>query len=168
MSRQAFTTCSPLAVNCVLYQELSLTNLWGAGVYYDGADCWEVNSSGVITGTTTCVALATISINTNDSTDVSMNIGSILVNGVTVINVTGVDPNTPGNGGEVQSTQIGTYTVEIPYSATTSGQSITLLDSNSASQCYATGTGSGTAIFYSVAIDSSVTLNLTANAGACT
>jgi hypothetical protein len=54
MSRQAFTTCSTLAVDCVLYQELSLTNLWGAGVYYDGGTCWVVNSSGQITGTTTC------------------------------------------------------------------------------------------------------------------
>jgi len=55
MSREVFTTCNGLAVNCVLYQESGLINLWGAGVYYDGADCWVVNSSGVITGTSSCV-----------------------------------------------------------------------------------------------------------------
>jgi hypothetical protein len=54
MSREVFTTCSPLAVNCVLYQESGLINPWGAGVYYDGGTCWVVNSSGVITGTSTC------------------------------------------------------------------------------------------------------------------
>lgn len=54
MSRQAFTTCSPLAEGCVLYQESGLINTWGAGVYYDGGTCWVVNGSGQITGTTTC------------------------------------------------------------------------------------------------------------------
>ena len=56
MSRQAFTTCNGLAVNCVLYQESGLINLWGAGLYYDGTTCWVVNSSGEITGTSTCTA----------------------------------------------------------------------------------------------------------------
>lgn len=55
MSREVFTTCNGLAINCVLYQESGLINLWGAGVYYDGLDCWVVNSSGVITGTSSCV-----------------------------------------------------------------------------------------------------------------
>ena len=55
MSREVFTNCSPLAINCVLYQESGLINLWGAGVYYDGVDCWQVDSSGVITGTSSCV-----------------------------------------------------------------------------------------------------------------
>ena len=55
MSREVFTNCNGLAVNCVLYQESGLINLWGAGLYYDGVDCWVVNSSGVITGTSSCV-----------------------------------------------------------------------------------------------------------------
>lgn len=55
MSREVFTTCNGLAVNCVLYQESGLINPWGAGLYYDGIDCWVVNSSGVITGTSSCV-----------------------------------------------------------------------------------------------------------------
>jgi hypothetical protein len=54
MSREVFTTCNPLAVSCVLYQEEAMTNLWGAGTYYDGVTCWVVNSSGVITGTASC------------------------------------------------------------------------------------------------------------------
>ncbi len=54
MSREVFTTCSTLAVSCVLYQEAAMTNLWGAGKYYDGVTCWVVNSSGEITGTASC------------------------------------------------------------------------------------------------------------------
>ena len=54
MSREVFTTCNPLAVSCVLYQEEAMTNLWGAGKYYDGVTCWVVNSSGEITGTASC------------------------------------------------------------------------------------------------------------------
>lgn len=54
MSRQAFTTCSTLTTGCYLYQESGLINPWGAGIYYDGGTCWVVNSSGQITGTTTC------------------------------------------------------------------------------------------------------------------
>jgi hypothetical protein len=60
MSREVFTTCNPLAVSCVLYQEEARTNLWGAGTYYDGVTCWVVNSSGVITGTASCVSTATL------------------------------------------------------------------------------------------------------------
>ena len=59
MSREVFSTCNPLAVNCVLYQEAGMTNLWGAGIYYDGVTCWDVNSSGVITGTTSCTTTST-------------------------------------------------------------------------------------------------------------
>ena len=54
MSREVFTTCNPLAVSCVLYQEEAMTTLWGAGTYYDGVTCWVVNSSGEITGTASC------------------------------------------------------------------------------------------------------------------
>ncbi len=59
MSREVFSTCNPLAVNCVLYQEAGMINLWGAGIYYDGVTCWDVNSSGVITGTTSCTTTST-------------------------------------------------------------------------------------------------------------
>ena len=54
MSRQAFTTCSTLTIGCYLYQESSLINPWGAGIYFDGTTCWVVNSSGQITTTSTC------------------------------------------------------------------------------------------------------------------
>jgi hypothetical protein len=59
MARQVFTLCSSLAINCVLYQEAALINLWGAGIYYDGATCWDVNSSGVIIGTAVCTTSTT-------------------------------------------------------------------------------------------------------------
>ena len=61
MSREVFTTCNPLAVSCVLYQEEARTNLWGAGIYYDGVTCWDVNSSGVIIGTAVCSTTTTTS-----------------------------------------------------------------------------------------------------------
>ena len=54
MSREVFSTCNPLAINCVLFQEEARTTLWGAGIYYDGVTCWDVNSSGVIIGTAAC------------------------------------------------------------------------------------------------------------------
>ena len=61
MSREVFTTCNPLAVSCVLYQEEARTTLWGAGIYYDGVTCWDVNSSGVIIGTAVCTTTSTTS-----------------------------------------------------------------------------------------------------------
>ena len=67
MSREVFTTCSTLAVSCVLYQEAGMTNLWGAGIYYDGVTCWDVNSSGVITGTTSCTTTSTTTTTTTSA-----------------------------------------------------------------------------------------------------
>lgn len=61
MSREVFTTCNPLAVSCVLYQEEARTTTWGAGIYYDGVTCWDVNSSGVIIGTAVCTTTSTTS-----------------------------------------------------------------------------------------------------------
>ncbi len=68
MSREVFTTCNPLAVSCVLYQEEARTNLWGAGIYYDGVTCWDVNSSGVIIGTAVCSTTTTTTTSTTSTT----------------------------------------------------------------------------------------------------
>lgn len=119
------------------------------------------------TTTTTTSANAFIAIATNGSLDISLSISGITVNGVAVTNVTGVDPNTSGNGGGCETNQLGTYTVLVPYSATTPGQKIELLDSNSTTQCYNTSTGTDTAAFYGVVIDNIVGITITALDGTC-
>lgn len=68
MSREVFSTCNPLAINCVLFQEEARTTLWGAGIYYDGVTCWDVNSSGVITGTAACTTTTSTTSTTTSTT----------------------------------------------------------------------------------------------------
>jgi hypothetical protein len=68
MSREVFSTCNPLAINCVLFQEEARTTLWGAGIYYDGVTCWDVNSSGVITGTAACTTTTSTTSTTSTTT----------------------------------------------------------------------------------------------------
>jgi len=53
-SYNLYSNCTTLAVNCVLYQNSNGTSPVGAGYYFDGTTCWVTNSSGVITGTSTC------------------------------------------------------------------------------------------------------------------
>jgi hypothetical protein len=119
------------------------------------------------TTTTTAGAVGFINVDTNASLDISLYLSSITVNGVTVINVSGVDPNTPGNGGSCETTQIGTYDVIVPYSCGVAGQHIDLTDSNGTLQCYNTSTGFGNATFTGVVINTSVGLTLVAADGTC-
>ena len=119
------------------------------------------------TTTTTTNNNAFIAIATNASLDIALSISGITVNGVAVTNVTGVDPNTSGNGGGCETNQLGTYTVLVPYSAGVAGQKIELLDSNSTTQCYNTSVGTDTAAFYGVVIDNIVGITITAMDGTC-
>ena len=89
------------------------------------------------------------------------------VNGVGVTNVSGVDPNTSGNGGSVDTDQIGTYDIVLTYTATTSGQHIDLYDSNSTYYCNGTSTGFNSMTFYGVVINSSANPVITAGDGVC-
>ena len=82
-------------------------------------------------------------------------------------NVSGVDPNTSGNGGSVDTNQIGTYNIVLTYTATTAGQKITLVDSDSVAYCNNTSTGFNSMTFSSVAIDGAMNLLLTAEDGTC-
>jgi hypothetical protein len=86
---------------------------------------------------------------------------------VGVTNVTGVDPNTSGNGGTVDTNQIGTYDIVVVYSAGTNGQNISLVDSNYTPYCNNTSTGFNSMTFYSVVINGSVNPVLTAGDGIC-
>ena len=119
------------------------------------------------TTTTTTTSVATIDLATNNSLDIAISISGITVNGVSVTNITGIDPNTTGNGGGAQTTQIVTYTIVIPYSASTAGQSISLIDSDSVPQCQGTSTGSGVLTFTGVVVGVLQPVTITANEGAC-
>jgi hypothetical protein len=92
---------------------------------------------------------------------------SITVNGVGVTNITGVDPNTSGNGGTVDTDQIGTYDVVLTYSCSIPGQKITLVDSNFNYYCNNASTGFNSMTFYGVVINSSVNPIITAEDGSC-
>jgi hypothetical protein len=126
-----------------------------------------ITTSTTTTTTSLGPTTATIDIATNNSLDIAISISGISVNGVTVTDVTGVDPNTPGNGGSCQTTQIGEYVVIVPYSASTPGQSITLIDSNSVQVCLQTNTGSDFLVFTGVTINTTTPVNITANEGIC-
>jgi hypothetical protein len=116
---------------------------------------------------TSPAGLATILIGTNISLDIAMDLFNITVNGVGVTNVTGVDPNTPGNGGSVDTNQIGTYDIVLTYSCSIPGQKITLYDSNTTYYCNNTSTGFNSMTFSSVVIDGAMNLLLTAEDGTC-
>ena len=166
MSRQAFTTCNGLAVNCVLYQESGLITPWTAGKYYDGGTCWDVDSNGVITGT---VAFACLnwSYSPTGGADGEMR---IYVNSSNVITAT--------------STSAGTYTI---YEGDTVYCQIQILsacgypneyanvstDSNKgtldASACFNATTGTLTTSTYTVVagdVGTAITLDAFANCGA--
>jgi hypothetical protein len=96
-----------------------------------------------------------------------MDLSNMTVNGVNVTNVSGVDPNTSGNGGSVDTNQIGTYDIVLTYTATTAGQRITLYDSNTTYYCNNTSTGFNSMTFYGAVINSSVNPVITAEDGTC-
>lgn len=125
-------------------------------------DGYIINSIGSCGG-----SLATILIGTNNSLDIALNLFNITVNGVNVTNISGVDPNTPGNGGSVQTNQIGTYNITFTYSCSIPGQHIELIDSAFNYQCNNASTGFNSMTFYGVAINTSVDLLLTCYDGTC-
>jgi hypothetical protein len=96
-----------------------------------------------------------------------MDLSNMTVNGVNVTNVSGVDPNTSGNGGSVQTNQIGTYNIVLTYTATTAGQRIILYDSNTTYYCNNTSTGFNSMTFSNVVIDGAMNPVLTAEDGTC-
>jgi len=112
-------------------------------------------------------SIATIQIGTNMSLDVEIYLFSITVNGVGVTNISGVNPNTSGNGGSVETNQLGTYDITLSYSTTLSEQNISLVDSNGTGYCNNTSSGFNSMTFYNVVINGSVNPVLTAGDGTC-
>jgi hypothetical protein len=112
--------------------------------------------------------VVTIQIATNNSLDISVSLSAITVNNVAVTNVSGIDPNTSGNGATVDTNQIGTYDVTIYYYAGIAGQKITFTDSNNVTYCQNTTTGPNNMTFTSVVINQSSPPIISAEDGTCT
>lgn len=127
----------------------------------------STSTTSTTTSTTTGAPTANINIGTNGSLDISMDINNITVNGVGPVSYTGVNPNTSGNGGQVVTNQIGTYDIVITYSASTGGQHIELVDSNSNYYCNDISIGFNSMTFYGVVVNGTTDLTLTAADGIC-
>ena len=79
---------------------------------------------------------------TNASDDVS--ISQVDFNGVTATYVGGQPlPNTTGNGTDLETTEIGVYTLDVYYGSFISGQHIYVTDSDGAEACIDTGSPPG-------------------------
>jgi hypothetical protein len=77
-------------------------------------------------------------------------------------------PNEPGNGTNLcVYIPAGTYTVQIDYSCSISGQRISILDSNSLNQCNPTSTGPNTMTFFNVVMNNGQCTAITPADGAC-
>jgi hypothetical protein len=99
--------------------------------------------------------------------DVNIYISSITVNGVGPVSYSGFNPNTPGNGGQVITDQIGTYDIVLTYDASVAGQNIQLLDSLLNPYCNPTSTGFNSMTFYGVVVNSTTNVKIVATDGAC-
>jgi hypothetical protein len=139
------------------------------GSSYITFENWDATGYGyVIRSITDCGgSLATILVGTNNSLDISLNLSNITVNGVSVVNIGGVDPNQPGNGASVQTSQIGTCTITMTYTCSIPGQNISLVDSAFNYQCINTSTGFNSMSFFGVVVNTSVDLLLTCSDGTC-
>jgi hypothetical protein len=102
---------------------------------------------------------------TNGSLDIQ--ISSVYVNSVVTSVVGGSLPNTTGNGTNLSTNQLGTYTIEVNYSCTIAGQKITLTDSDLFSECQNTSTGSNTMTFTSKVVQSYHNVLIEAADGTC-
>jgi uncharacterized delta-60 repeat protein len=102
---------------------------------------------------------------TNGSLDIQ--ISSVYVNSVVTSLVGGSLPNTTGNGTNLSTNQLGTYTIEVNYSCTVAGQKITLTDSDLFSECQNTLTGSNTMTFTNKVVQSYHNVLIEAADGTC-
>jgi len=102
----------------------------------------------------------------NNSLDIQMS--SVSVNGVNAPYLGGQPlPNTSGNGTDLTTTQLGTYTVDVYYSTLIPGQKITLTDSDLNSYCQNVSYGSNVMTFTGVVIASYNSVNIFAEDGTC-
>ena len=176
-----YSSSSSLTAGAALYLDSCGTEQLNATAYdsswpyfkygsdYITFENWDATGTGyVVRSVNSCGgSLATILIGTNNSLDIALNLFNITVNGVNVTSISGVDPNTPGNGGSAQTNQIGTYSITMTYDCSVPGQHIELIDSAFNYQCINTSTGFNSMTFTGVVINTSVDLLLTCYDGTC-
>jgi hypothetical protein len=103
---------------------------------------------------------------TNSSLDIS--IDDVYFNGVQATLVGGSLPNTTGNGTNLETTEIGVYTLLIYYGSTISGQHIYVTDSDLAEVCQDTGSPpGGTMTFTNIKYDGVTSITIDARDGSC-
>lgn len=121
------------------------------------------------TSTTTTTTTAAVTQNifiTNGSLDVA--ISQVDFNGVTATYAAGQPlPNTTGNGTNLYTTQIGTYTLDVYRNNATAGQHITVTDSVGAIQCIYFGSGSAVESYTNVLYDGVNPIQIDVQDGVC-
>jgi hypothetical protein len=122
-------------------------------------------ASTTTTTTSTTTALAANIFIQNLSLDVS--ISQVDFGGVTATLVAGSLPNTTGNGTDLYTSQVGTYTLDVYRSNTVAGQHITVTDSNLTVQCIFFSNGSAIESYSGVVYDGITPINIEALDGAC-
>ena len=122
-------------------------------------------TSTTTTTTTPAPLIANILIN-NGSLDVA--VSQVDFNGVTATYISGQPlPNTTGNGTNLNTLQIGTYTLDVYRSNGVAGQHITVTDSNGAIQCNFFSSGSATESYSGVVYDGITDIQIDVQDGPC-
>ena len=122
-------------------------------------------TSTTTTTTTAAPLIANIFIN-NGSLDVA--VSQVDFNGVTATYISGQPlPNTTGNGTNLNTLQIGTYTLDVYRSNGVAGQHITVTDSNGAIQCNFFSSGSATESYSGVVYDGITDIQIDVQDGPC-
>ena len=118
--------------------------------------------------TTTTTTSNEVSIYINNTNSLDVPITDMTINGETVTFVGGSNFTiTAGNNGSFSSTELGTQTVIIYYSAHTSGQNIAFTDSDSTVSCQNLSGGAGSFTISNAVIDAGTTIYVTVSDGAC-
>ena len=124
-----------------------------------------ITTSTTTTTTTAAPLVANIFI-INSSLDVA--VSQVDFNGVTATFVGGQPlPNTTGNGTNLNTSQIGTYTLDVYRNNATAAQHITVTDSNGSIQCNFFSSGSATESYSGVVYDGVTALQIDVADGSC-
>ena len=154
----------------------------GTVSFISGGTLTQQSACGVFPSTTTTTTTSTTTLSGSTTTTTTITPASIQINNSSVdIGITGMNINsvpvsyssgtnftisTGDPQGNFTSSQIGTYNVEIFYSASVSGQSINFVDSNLTITCQNVS-GSGSFVINNAVIDNVTTISVTAGNGSC-
>ena len=127
--------------------------------------CIPATTTTTTTTTTAAPLPANIQI-TNGSLDVE--ISQVNFNSVTATYVAGQPlPNTTGNGTDLNTTQVGTYTLDVYRNNGVAGQHITVTDSNGTQQCIYFSNGSAVESYFGVVYDGVTNIQIDVQDGTC-